>query len=353
MLGLTAPCRHFFSCRAGQGVGQPGHDRHRLRGGERPVPQTILQRAAGRRAHVQRRPRRGAGPAAAFRALARGGWRRRRPAGCGIRLRSATRRSACWRGRRPSRPSAGHRSGRIAGTPCDHRPSSPARQAGGGACRPSTRGTVMSTDARLCARTSSRPACFVVVAGVLPGRMAAIILPTSPHWRPRRGIDPHRAPHDQRGVGQSLQHPRKHCLVGLEVNQATGARQRRVVRRGLVQGDIQKCPDAQRIGGAPRDCPFRVQPFKVAEQQQPEIAARRQTRPTDPVRVERRALCLHARIEPRLVEHPIQPLVKRVPSALRQIRRGHPHRRLPRSAAACPHRHTRQCSTRDRSCRSL
>ena len=69
MLGLTAPCRHFFSCRAGQGVGQPGHDRHRLRGGERPVPQTILQRAAGRRAHVQRRPRRGAGPAAAFRAL--------------------------------------------------------------------------------------------------------------------------------------------------------------------------------------------------------------------------------------------------------------------------------------------
>ena len=35
--------------------------------------------------------------------------RRRRPAGCGIRLRSATRRSACWRGPRPSRPSKGHR----------------------------------------------------------------------------------------------------------------------------------------------------------------------------------------------------------------------------------------------------
>ena len=102
--------------------------------------------------------------------------------------------------------------------------------------------------------------------------------------------------------------------MGFDVNQATGARQRRVVRRGLVQGDVQKRPDAQRIGGAPRDCPFRVQPFKVAEQQQPEIPARRQTRSTDPVRVERRALCLHERIEPRLVEHPIQPLVKRCPA---------------------------------------
>ena len=178
----------------------------------------------------------------------------------------------------------------------------------------------------------------------------------APHRRigvQRRGIDPHRAPHHQRGVGQSLQHPGQHCLMGLEVNQATGARQRRVVRRGLVEGDVQKCPDAQRIGGAPRDCPFRVQPFEVAEQQQPDIPARRQTRPADPVRVERRALCLHERIEPRLVEHPIQPLVKRVPSALRQIRRGHPHCRLLRSAASCPHRHARQCSTRDRPCRSL
>ena len=46
----------------------------------------------------------------------------------------------------------------------------------------------------------------------------------APHRRigfQRRGIDANRAPHHQRGVGQSLQHPRKHCLVGLEVNQAT------------------------------------------------------------------------------------------------------------------------------------
>ena len=66
MLGLTAPCRRFFSCRGRQGVGLPGDDRRRLRGGERPVPQTILQRAAGRRTHVQRTPRRGAVPPRRF-----------------------------------------------------------------------------------------------------------------------------------------------------------------------------------------------------------------------------------------------------------------------------------------------
>ena len=45
---------------------QPGPDRHRLRGGERPVPQTILQRAAGRRSPAERRPRRGAVPPRRF-----------------------------------------------------------------------------------------------------------------------------------------------------------------------------------------------------------------------------------------------------------------------------------------------
>ena len=120
---------------------------------------------------------------------------------------------------------------------------------------------------------------------------------------------------------------------------------RRVVRRGLVQGEIQKRPDAQRVGSAPRDRPFRVQPFEVAEQQQPEIAARRQTRPADP-RPRRTTRTVPPRTHRTLclVEHPIQPLVKRVPGALRQIHRGYPHCRLPRSTAACPHRHARQSS---------
>ena len=50
--GLDGPMQAFLLVQGRQGVGQPGHDRHRLRGGERPVRQTILQRAAGRRSHV-------------------------------------------------------------------------------------------------------------------------------------------------------------------------------------------------------------------------------------------------------------------------------------------------------------
>ena len=157
----------------------------------------------------------------------------------------------------------------------------------------------------------------------------------------RRRIDPDRVPLDEVGVGQTLQHPREHGLVRLEVDQAPGARQRRVVGRGLVQREVQKLADAQRVGGAPRDRPFRVQAFEVAEQQQPEIAARRQTRPADSVGVERRALRFDEGIEVRLVERAIQALVKRVPCALRQICGGHPHRRLARPAPSFAHRHAR------------
>ena len=136
------------------------------------------------------------------------------------------------------------------------------------------------------------------------------------------------------------------------VDQGRRVARTRVLHRHAHDG---ACFQVDRMLGGVRQmraAVLRVQALKVAEQQQPEIAARRQTRTADPARVERRALRLHKRIEPRIVEHPIQPLVKQVPRALRQIRRGHPHRRLPRSAAAGPHRHARKCRTRDRSCRS-
>ena len=68
-VGLDGPVQAFLFVQGRQGVGQLGPDRHRLRGDERPVPQMILQRAAGRRSHVQRRPRRGAVPPRRFRAL--------------------------------------------------------------------------------------------------------------------------------------------------------------------------------------------------------------------------------------------------------------------------------------------
>ena len=139
----------------------------------------------------------------------------------------------------------------------------------------------------------------------------------------------------------------------LDVDQPPRPRQRRVVRRRLVQVEVQELADAQRVGGPPRDRALRVQPFEVAEQQQSEVAARCQTRAADPVGVELRALRLDESIELRVVEHPIQALVERMPRALRQVGGGDPHRFLSRPAAAFAHGHTRECSTRDRSCRSL
>ena len=57
-------------------------------------------------------------------------------------------------------------------------------------------------------------------------------------------------------------------LVRLDVDQPARARQGRMVRRHLVQREVQALPDAQRIGRAPRDGPLRVQALKIAEQQQ-------------------------------------------------------------------------------------
>ena len=145
----------------------------------------------------------------------------------------------------------------------------------------------------------------------------------------------------QRGVRQSLQHPREHGLMRLDVNQPPGARQRRMVRRRLVQLEVQKRPNAQRVGGAPGNRPFRIQAFKVAEQQQPEVAAGGQAWPADPVDIERGALGFDEGVKARVVPHTIQPLVKRVPRALRQVGAGDPHRLLPRSTATFAHGHAR------------
>ena len=113
-----------------------------------------------------------------------------------------------------------------------------------------------------------------------------------------------------------------------------------MVRRRLVQREVQELPDAQRIGRAPRDGPLRVQALKIAEQQQSEIAPRRQTRPPDAVGIELRALCLDEDVEARVVEDAIQLRIERMPGALRQIRRGDPHTCLSVTLPLLTHRHT-------------
>ena len=92
---------------------------------------------------------------------------------------------------------------------------------------------------------------------------------------------------------------------------------------------------------------------EVAEQQHPKGAPRGQTRPAHHRRVEGGAGALDKRIELRLVEDAVHASIKGVRRTARQILRGHPHRRPRRTTPSLAHRHARQCSTRDRSCRSL
>ncbi len=109
-------------------------------------------------------------------------------------------------------------------------------------------------------------------------------------------------------------YPRKHRLVRLHVDQPPRARQGRMARRRIGQLQVQKLPDTQRVN-APRDRPLRIQAFKVAEQQQPETPTERQTRPTDPGGIERRAQPLNEGVKARVAEQTNQPLVERVAGA--------------------------------------
>src|SRR6266850_1532278 len=58
-----------------------------------------------------------------------------------------------------------------------------------------------------------------------------------------------------------------------------------------------KTAHRQRVAGAPGDPAFRVDPFKVADQQQPEVPTRRQARPSHHRRVEPGALAFDKLVE--------------------------------------------------------
>ena len=73
--------------------------------------------------------------------------------------------------------------------------------------------------------------------------------------------------------------------------------------------------------------------------QRTEVPPRRQARPAQDRRVERGALLLDKRIEARVIEDAIQPPIKRMRRAARQVARRNPHRRLPRQATSFTHGH--------------
>ena len=85
---------------------------------------------------------------------------------------------------------------------------------------------------------------------------------------------------------QALQHPGKDGAVCFKIDRATGARNGRVVRGRIFQIDAQKVAQGEGVRRAPRDAALQIDPFEIANKQQPEVHAWRQARPSHDFRIE-------------------------------------------------------------------
>src|SRR5437879_2138791 len=153
-----------------------------------------------------------------------------------------------------------------------------------------------------------------------------------------RGIDAHRLPLQQALFRQELQHPAEHRLMGFHVDQPSGAGDRRVVGRHLVQPRSQKTAQRQRVRRPPCDATLAVDAFKIPDEQQTEVPPRRQTRPPHSLRVEPGALLFHPFVKAALFQQSVQLFVKRMRYRPRQVCLCDPNRllsSLPRFSAHC------------------
>jgi len=158
----------------------------------------------------------------------------------------------------------------------------------------------------------------------------------------RGRVERHRPPLQQFGGHHPLLHPREARSMRFHVDQAAGAREGGMIRRRGVEPEADEAPHGQRIRGAPCDAALGVQAFGIADEQQPEVAPRRQTRPAHHGRVERLTLLLGEPVEAGLVKDRVQPDVERMARRGRQISRRYPHRGV--LARAFAHRHDPHCT---------
>ena len=77
-------------------------------------------------------------------------------------------------------------------------------------------------------------------------------------------INTNRLAFDQAPVREPLEDPGEQRFVRFQIDQAAGARNRRVVRRRTLQADPEEAAQRKRVGGAPRDATFRIDALEVA-----------------------------------------------------------------------------------------
>src|SRR5277367_1668527 len=135
-----------------------------------------------------------------------------------------------------------------------------------------------------------------------------------------RRIDGNPLTFEQPAISQYAQHPAEDFPMRVQIDQPPGARNRRVIRRVLVQTNAHKTPQCQRIRQPPGNAALRPYALEIPDQQRTEIDPRPQRRTPVPGRIELRAPALHKLIEALRLQQLVQLLVKRMPRRSGQLR---------------------------------
>src|ERR1039457_4520143 len=125
----------------------------------------------------------------------------------------------------------------------------------------------------------------------------------------------------------------------LQVDQSTGARNRGVIGRVLIQCNAHKVPQAKSIHQSPRDTAFRFDALEIPDHQRPEIDPGRQSRTPQLLGVKPCTQLLNEPVESLAVEDLVQTNIERVTRAHGHIRIRHPQILLPLPILARSHRH--------------
>src|SRR5271157_5386778 len=105
----------------------------------------------------------------------------------------------------------------------------------------------------------------------------------------------------------------------LHIDQPPRARNRRVVRRHLVQPDAHKAPQRQRVRQPPGNPTLAVDALEIADQQRAKVNPRRQRRPPALGRIELRAPPFDKFVEALGLQQLVQPLIERMSRRRRQL----------------------------------
>src|SRR6202162_3680081 len=131
----------------------------------------------------------------------------------------------------------------------------------------------------------------------------------------------------------------------VQVDQASGPRDRRVIRGVLLQPNPHKLPQRQRVRQSPGYPTLTVDALEISDQQTPKVDPRRQRRPPELRRIELRTPLFHELIELLSFQQFVELLIEGMSRSRSHLRLGNPYPFLLLSLLARPHPHGRIIQT--------